>query len=198
MVFPTFFKWSLNFAIRSSWSEPQSTPGLVSADCMELLHLWLKEHKQSDFGIDRLVMSMCRVISFVVEKMFDMTGVFSWQNSVGLCPASFCTPRPKLPVIPGIPWLFTFAFQPSLMKRTSFLVLVLECVVGLHRTNQLQFLWHQWLGYRFGLLCCWMVCLGNELRSLCHFWDFIQGLCFELLLTMRSTPFFLRDSCPQE
>ena len=31
-----------------------------------------------------------------------MTSVFSWQNSVSLCPASFCTPRPNLPVTPGI------------------------------------------------------------------------------------------------
>ena len=27
-----------------------------------------------------------------------MTNVFSWRNSVSLCPASFCTPRPNLPV----------------------------------------------------------------------------------------------------
>ena len=39
MVFPTFFNLSLNLAIRSSWSEPQSAPGLVFADCIELLHL---------------------------------------------------------------------------------------------------------------------------------------------------------------
>ena len=31
-----------------------------------------------------------------------MTSVFSWQNSVNLCPASFCTPRPNLPVTPGM------------------------------------------------------------------------------------------------
>ena len=42
MVFPTFFNFSLNFEIRCSWSEPQSAPGLVSADCIELLHLWLQ------------------------------------------------------------------------------------------------------------------------------------------------------------
>ena len=36
MVFPTFFNLSLNLAIRSSWSEPQSAPGLVFADCIEL------------------------------------------------------------------------------------------------------------------------------------------------------------------
>ena len=28
MVFPTFFNFSLNLAIRSSWSEPQSATGL--------------------------------------------------------------------------------------------------------------------------------------------------------------------------
>ena len=42
VVFPTFFHFSLNLAIRSSWSEPQSAPGLVFADCIELLHLWLQ------------------------------------------------------------------------------------------------------------------------------------------------------------
>ena len=41
-VFPTFFNLSLNLAIRSSWSEPQSAPGLVFVDCIELLHLWLQ------------------------------------------------------------------------------------------------------------------------------------------------------------
>ena len=25
-----------------------------------------------------------------------MTSVFSWQNSISLCPTSFCTPRPNL------------------------------------------------------------------------------------------------------
>ena len=40
-----------------------------------------------------------------------MTSVFSWQNSVSLCPASFCTPRPNLLVTSGISWLPTFAFH---------------------------------------------------------------------------------------
>ena len=42
VVFPTFFNLSLNLAIRSWWSDPQSAPGLVFADCIELLHLWLQ------------------------------------------------------------------------------------------------------------------------------------------------------------
>ena len=40
--------------------------------------------------------------------------------SVSLCPASFCTPRPNLPVTSGISWLSTFAFQSPMMERTSF------------------------------------------------------------------------------
>ena len=42
VVFPTFFSLSLNLAIKNSWSEPQSAPGLDFADCIELLHLWLQ------------------------------------------------------------------------------------------------------------------------------------------------------------
>ena len=54
------------------------------------------------------------------KRVFAMTSEFSWQNSVSLRPASFCTPRPNLPVTPGISWLPTFAFQSPMIKRTSF------------------------------------------------------------------------------
>ena len=98
-----------------------------------------------------------------------------------LSSALFCTPKTNLPVPPGISWLPTFAFQPPAMKRTSFfLVLLLEGLVGLHRTDLLQLLWHQWLEHRPGLLWCWMVCLGKEPRSFCHFWDCTQVLHFGL------------------
>ena len=42
LVSPTFFYLSLNLAIRSSLSELQSAPGLVFADCIELLHFSLQ------------------------------------------------------------------------------------------------------------------------------------------------------------
>ena len=41
VAFPTFFNLSLNLSMRHSWSEPQSAPSLVFADCIELLHIWL-------------------------------------------------------------------------------------------------------------------------------------------------------------
>ena len=89
----------------------------------------------------------------------------------------------------------TFAFQSPMMKKTSFLVLVLEGLVGLHRTSRLQLLQYQWLGHRLGLLWCWMVCPGNEPKSFFCFWDCTQELHCGLLLTMRAIPFLLRDSC---
>ena len=47
----------------------------------------------------------------------------------------------------------TFVFQSPIKKKVSFfLVLVLEDLVGLHRTIQLQLLQHYWLGHRLGLL----------------------------------------------
>ena len=116
----------------------------------------------------------------LLEEGACMTSAFSWQNSISLCPASFCTPRPNLPITLGVSWLPTFAFQSSIMKRTSFLCVCLKGLVGLHRTVQLQFLQRFWLGHRLGLLWYWMVCLGNEQRSFCHFWDCIQVLHFRL------------------
>ena len=87
------------------------------------------------------------------------------QNSISLCPASFCTPRPSLPVTPSISWLPTFAFQSPIMKKTSFLG-VLESLVSLHRTFQLQLLQHYWSGHRLGLLWYWMVFLGNRVIAI--------------------------------
>ena len=115
MVSSIFLNLSLDYA-KSTWSESQSAPGLVFADCVELSIFGCREYSQSNFNIDHLVMSMCKIISWV----FVMTSVISWQNSVSLCPASFYTSRPILPVTPGISWLLTFAFQSPVMKRTSF------------------------------------------------------------------------------
>ena len=42
VAFPNFFILSLNLDLRCSWCEPQSDPGLVSAECIELLHLCLQ------------------------------------------------------------------------------------------------------------------------------------------------------------
>ena len=74
-------------------------------------------------------------------------------------------------------------------EKENFLVLVLEGLIGLHRTIQFQLLQHYWLRCRLGLLRYWMVCLGNELRSFCHFWYCTQVQHFGLLLTMKASLF---------
>ena len=38
------------------------------------------------------------------KRVFSVISAFSWQKSISLCPASFCTPRSNLPVTPGISW----------------------------------------------------------------------------------------------
>ena len=81
---------------------------------------------------------------------------------------------------PGVSWLPIFAFHSPIMKRTSFGVLVLKGLAGLHRNIRLQLLQCYWLGHRLWLSWYWMVCLGNKQRSLCHFWDCIQVLHFRL------------------
>ena len=75
----------------------------------------------------------------LLERVFAMTSALSWQNSVSIFPASFCTPKPNLPVTSGIPKLSTFAFQSPVIKRIlSVCVLVLGSLVGHHRIVQLQ------------------------------------------------------------
>ena len=52
--------------------------------------------------------------------------------------------------------------RPLWWKGHLLGVLVLEGLVGPHRTVQLQRLQCYWLGHRLRLLWYWMVCLGNE------------------------------------
>ena len=98
-------------------------------------------------------MSMSRIISCIAGREYLLwTSVLSWHNSVSLCPASFCTPRPNL-------LLFQVSFdfllvhsRPLWWKRHLFWVLVLESLIGIHRTIPLQLLQDYWLGHRLGIL----------------------------------------------
>ena len=47
-------------------------------------------------------MSMCRVISCIVGRGCLLWPVCSLGKTVSFCSASFCTPKPKLPITPGI------------------------------------------------------------------------------------------------
>ena len=119
--------------------------------------LFISTHKHIFIPIS---ISLTSTLLCCWKRVFAMTSAFSWQNSISLCPTSFHTPKPNLPVTPDVSWLPTFAFQSPVMKGYLFWVLILKGLIGLHRTVQL--LQHYWLGHRLGLLWYWMVCLGNN------------------------------------
>ena len=123
-----------------------------------------------------------------------MTSVFSWQNSLPLIcfilysKAKFaCYSRYVLISL-------ILHSSPLWWKGHLFWVLVLEGLVGLHRTVQLQLLLHYSLGHRPGLLWYSMDCLGNEQKSFLHFWDCTQVMVFTLAiscLTTSNLPWFM-------
>ena len=120
MVYPTFFNLRLNFGTRSSWPEPQSVPGLVFADCIELFYLQLQKIYSIWFQYWPSVDVCVKTHLLCCQKrVFTMTSEFSWQDSVSLCP-SFFSSRSNLSVTSGISWLPTFACQSPIMKKTSF------------------------------------------------------------------------------
>ena len=144
------------------------------------------------------MMSMCRAFSCVVGGGCLLWSVCSLDKTL----LAFALLHS---VLQGQICLLLQVFLDFLLLHSSPLwwkghvlgVLVLEGLVGLHSTTQLQLLKHYWSGHRLVLLWYWLVCLGNEQRSFCCFWACTQVTAFQtLLLTMRATPFLLRDSCP--
>ena len=116
----------------------------------------------------------------LLEEGVAMTGAFSCKTLLAFALLHF--------VLQGQTCLFlqvSLDFQvlqssPLWWKGHLFWVLVLEGLVGLHRTVQFQFLPHYWLGHRLGLLWYWMVCLRNEQRLSYRFQDCTQVLHFRL------------------
>ena len=141
-------------------------------------------------------MSMCRVFSCVVGR-----GCLLWPVcSLGKTLLAFALLHS---IFQGQICLLLQVFLDFLLLHSSplwwkghlFWVLVLKRLVGLHRTVQLQLIQHYWLGHRLGLLWCWMVCLGNNLRLFYHFWDCTQVLYFGLFVDFKGYSISSKDSC---
>ena len=144
----------------------------------------------------RLAWRILNITLLACEMSYDQCILLAELFS--LCPASFCTPGPNLPVTPGISWLPTFAFQSPIMKRTFLGVLVLKGLVCLHRTVQLQLLQCYWLGHRLGLDVILNGLPWKWTEIILLFLKLHPGTAFcTLLLTMMATPFFLRVCCLQ-
>ena len=80
-----------------------------------------KEHNQSDFGIDHLVMSMCRIVScdlFVVFSCFINLFICNWriialQYCVGFCHTTMLISHRYITLQPSIP------YHPSRLSQSS-------------------------------------------------------------------------------
>ena len=105
------------------------------ADCIELFYLWLQRIQSIQFWYwPSGDVHVYNLLLHCWKRVFAMISVFSSQNSVRLCTASFCTSK----VTPGISWFPIFAFQSSLMKKTSFVCVSSRMLVDLHGTIQHQ------------------------------------------------------------
>ena len=141
MVFPPFFKLSLNFAVRSSWSEPVS-----SRSCF----YWL--YRASPSLAARNIINLILVLSIWWCPCILLSLILLEEN---VCYDQYIALLHF--VLQGQTCLFSLDFlllYSSLLwgKGHPFLLLVLEGVLGLHKTSQLQLLWHQLLQHRLGLL----------------------------------------------
>ena len=159
-------------------------------------YLAAKNISQSNFSIDHLVTSLYIVISYCWKRVFAMTSVFSWQNSVSLCPASCCTPGPNLPVILGISWLAPpFVFLSPMMKRTSF--------SGVSFRRSCRSSWNHSTSASSALLvgektCITVILSGLPWKHHSVIFGIVPKYCIsDPLLTMRTAPFLLRDCWQQ-
>ena len=118
-----------------------------------------KEYNQSNFGIDHLVMSMCKVSHLLCcwKRVFAMT------NQCVLL-AKLCQPlscfilysKAKLACYSRYLLTSCFCIPVHYNEKDIFFGwgarLVLKDLVSLHRTIQPQLLWHSWFWHRLGSL----------------------------------------------
>ena len=118
------FYWdSVNMLFsRSIVSDSVGSHGLEPT---RLLHPWDFSGKSTGVGCHFLLLGLflTQWIKLMSPVSPALAGGFFYHWAtwiVSLSPASFCTPKPNLPVTHSISWLPTFAFQYLMMKRTSF------------------------------------------------------------------------------
>ena len=135
-----FFNLSLNLAIRSSWSEPQSAPGLVFADYRASPSLAAKNIVNL---ISILTVSWCPCVEYSLVLLEE--GVF-YDQCIFLAKLllvfavlhSVFQGQICLLLQVSLEFLLLHS-SPLWWKGHLFLVLVLEGLIDLHRTVQLHF-----------------------------------------------------------
>ena len=156
------------------------------------------QHNQYDFGIDCLMMSTQSLFLCCWEWVFAMTSVFSWQNSISYCPASFCTLKSNLPV--------TQTALDFLLLHSSPLKLKGHLLGGVLTRRSCKSSENHSTSASSALLVwaqTWITVILNGLpwkrtEIILSFLRFNPSTAFQtLLLTMTATPFLLKDFCPQ-
>ena len=105
-------------------------------------------------------MSTCRIFSCVVGRGCLLCPVCSLGKTLLALALLHFVPQGQICLLLQASLEFLLLhFSPLWWKGHLFWVLVLEGLIGLHRTIQLQLLQHYPLGNRLGLLWYWMVCL---------------------------------------
>ena len=129
----------MNFATGSSQSEPQSIPILVFANWIELSIFGWKEYSQSEFIIDHLVMSMWKVTSCAVAGKCLLWSVHSHGKILwGLALLHFVLQDQTCRLFQVSLDFLHLHSNPLWWKPHLSLVLVVEGLVGLHRTIHLM------------------------------------------------------------
>ena len=124
-------------------------------------------------------MSMCRVFSCIVGSGCLLWPVCSLGKTLLAFALLYSIFQGQIFLLLQVILDFLLIIPLSYNEKDIFFgVLVLKVLVSLHRTIQLHLLQCYWLGHRLALPWYWMVCLRNEQRSFCHFWDCIQVLHF--------------------
>ena len=88
------------------WLDPNETNEIANANSRQQIRKLIKDgliirkpvtvHSQAQCRKNTLARRKGRHMG--IGKQKGTANVFSWKNSVSLCSASFCTPRPNLPV----------------------------------------------------------------------------------------------------
>ena len=107
-----------------------------------------KEYNQSDFGLNHLVMSICRVFSCVVGRGCLLWPVCSFGKTLLAFALLHFVLQGQTCLLLQVSLDFLLLHSNPLWWKGHLFwgVLVLEGLVGLHRTIQLQLLQHYWSG----------------------------------------------------
>ena len=132
------------------------------------------------------------------KRVFAMTSVFSQKDSVSLCPASFCTPKPNSPVTPDILNSY-FCIPVSYDEKNIFFSVNSKRSCRSSQNHSTSAFSALLVGAQ-----TWITVILNGLpwkrtEIILSFLRLHPSTAFQtLLLTVRATPFLLRDSCPQQ